>query len=325
MLPSWALAAVNAPHPSTTTASAAPAVLIRIFIVLPPDRAFAPTVLPPFDGGRCGSVDPCCAPCAKEAPDRNALWQRCRPKSLGKSFSHCITHTESHNLTTDILLTDKFAIAERATRREHGHAVVRARIFRPLDTHGARASRSSGSAPGSCGARAAPDRRGGARLGYTHVDTAQGYANEEAVGEGLAASGVAARRVFITTKVRPDRMARRRPAALGRRKPPKAARRRRSIFCCSIGRTRQIPLADTIRALNAVKRDGLARHIGLSNFTSALLDEAWRLTDRAVRRRADRVPPLSRPDARCSPRCARTAWRSSPIARSRSARSSAIR
>ena len=39
-----------------------------------------------------------------------------------------------------------------------------------------------------------------------------------------------------------------------------------------------IPLEDTIRALNAVKRDGRTQHIGLSNFTSRLLDDAWRLT-----------------------------------------------
>ena len=39
-----------------------------------------------------------------------------------------------------------------------------------------------------------------------------------------------------------------------------------------------IPLAESIRALNEVKRDGMTRHIGLSNFTSALLAEAWRLT-----------------------------------------------
>ena len=43
--------------------------------------------------------------------------------------------------------------------------------------------------------------------GYTHVDTAQGYANEEFVGEGLMASGVPRDRIFITTKVRPDRLA----------------------------------------------------------------------------------------------------------------------
>jgi 2,5-diketo-D-gluconate reductase B len=37
-------------------------------------------------------------------------------------------------------------------------------------------------------------------------------------------------------------------------------------------------LAETIRALNAVKRDGRAAHIGLSNFPTALLEEAWRRT-----------------------------------------------
>jgi diketogulonate reductase-like aldo/keto reductase len=39
-----------------------------------------------------------------------------------------------------------------------------------------------------------------------------------------------------------------------------------------------IPLAESIRALNQVKRDGLAKHIGLSNFTTAKLAEAWQLT-----------------------------------------------
>jgi 2,5-diketo-D-gluconate reductase B len=36
----------------------------------------------------------------------------------------------------------------------------------------------------------------------------------------------------------------------------------------------QIPLAETLGALCKVKRDGLARHIGVSNFTVALIEEA---------------------------------------------------
>ncbi len=39
----------------------------------------------------------------------------------------------------------------------------------------------------------------------------------------------------------------------------------------------QIPLAETLGALCKVKRDGLARHIGVSNFTVALIEEAVRL------------------------------------------------
>jgi diketogulonate reductase-like aldo/keto reductase len=40
----------------------------------------------------------------------------------------------------------------------------------------------------------------------------------------------------------------------------------------------QIPLAETLGALCKVKRDGLARHIGVSNFTVPLMDEALRLS-----------------------------------------------
>ena len=39
----------------------------------------------------------------------------------------------------------------------------------------------------------------------------------------------------------------------------------------------QIPLAETLGALCKVKRCGLARHIGVSNFTVALIEEATRL------------------------------------------------
>src|SRR4029079_8224011 len=39
------------------------------------------------------------------------------------------------------------------------------------------------------------------RLGYRHIDTAAMYRNEDAVGEGLRASGVPRDQVFITTKV----------------------------------------------------------------------------------------------------------------------------
>jgi diketogulonate reductase-like aldo/keto reductase len=40
----------------------------------------------------------------------------------------------------------------------------------------------------------------------------------------------------------------------------------------------QIPLAETLGALGKVKRDGLARNIGVSNFTVSLLDEALKVS-----------------------------------------------
>jgi len=42
------------------------------------------------------------------------------------------------------------------------------------------------------------------RVGYTHLDTAGAYHNEEGVGEGLRASGVRRDKVFITTKVQAE-------------------------------------------------------------------------------------------------------------------------
>jgi 2,5-diketo-D-gluconate reductase A len=42
-------------------------------------------------------------------------------------------------------------------------------------------------------------------LGYRHIDTAQAYGNEEAVGEGLRASGAPRDEIFVTTKFDPGR------------------------------------------------------------------------------------------------------------------------
>jgi 2,5-diketo-D-gluconate reductase B len=115
------------------------------------------------------------------------------------------------------------------------------------------------------------------RLGYTHVDTAQGYSNEDAVGEGLAGSGVEREAVFVTTKVRTDRMA----EGELQRSVEESLRRLRLDHVDLLllhWPNPLIPLADSIRALNQVKRHGLAKHIGLSNFTTAALDKAWRLT-----------------------------------------------
>jgi diketogulonate reductase-like aldo/keto reductase len=38
-------------------------------------------------------------------------------------------------------------------------------------------------------------------IGYRHIDTAQAYANERGVGEGIKASGLRRDEIFVTTKV----------------------------------------------------------------------------------------------------------------------------
>jgi 2,5-diketo-D-gluconate reductase B len=111
------------------------------------------------------------------------------------------------------------------------------------------------------------------RLGYRHVDTAEMYDNEREVGEGLRAAGVKREDVFITTKIWPSHFA---PRELARAAKESLMRLRLSEVDLLLLHwpNPQIPLAETLGALCKVKRDGLARHIGVSNFTVALIEEA---------------------------------------------------
>ena len=115
------------------------------------------------------------------------------------------------------------------------------------------------------------------RLGYCHIDTAEMYDNEREVGEGLHASGIKRGDVFVTTKVWPSHFA---PRELERAARESLARLRlREVDLLLLHWPNpQIPLADTLGALCKVKREGLTRHIGGSNFTVKLLAEAVRLS-----------------------------------------------
>jgi 2,5-diketo-D-gluconate reductase B len=111
------------------------------------------------------------------------------------------------------------------------------------------------------------------RLGYRHIDTAQVYDNEREVGEGLRASGVKRDEVFVTTKVWTSHFA---PKDLERSVKESLARLRLTEVDLLLLHwpNPQVPLPETLGALARVKQLGLCRHIGVSNFTVALIDEA---------------------------------------------------
>jgi 2,5-diketo-D-gluconate reductase B len=114
------------------------------------------------------------------------------------------------------------------------------------------------------------------RLGYRHIDTAEMYGNEREVGEGLRASGIPRAQVFVTTKVWPDHLA---PREFERATKESLAKLNLSEVDLLLIHwpNPRVPLADTIGALCRMKREGLTRHIGVSNFTLDLLAEAVKL------------------------------------------------
>lgn len=115
-------------------------------------------------------------------------------------------------------------------------------------------------------------------LGYRHIDTAASYGNEEAVGAGLRAAGIARDEVFVTTKVWWTDL-----AATDLRRSTEASLSRLGLDAVDLLLVHwpnpAIPLEETISALNRVREAGLARHIGVSNFPTALLKHAICLSD----------------------------------------------
>jgi diketogulonate reductase-like aldo/keto reductase len=107
-------------------------------------------------------------------------------------------------------------------------------------------------------------------VGYRHFDTATMYRNEAEIGRALRDGDVSRDDVFLTTKLPPERVGRERETiaaslqALGTDHvdlwlvhwPPR-------------GRA----LVDTWRELVSVQKDGLAGDIGVSNYSTAQIDE----------------------------------------------------
>jgi len=110
-------------------------------------------------------------------------------------------------------------------------------------------------------------------LGYRHVDTAEGYHNEEYVGDGLAGAELPRDEVVVATKVSADNL-----ASDDVHEHARASMDRLGVDVIDLLYVHW-PLGaydpeDTLRAFDELRDDGLIRHVGLSNFTPDLLDEA---------------------------------------------------
>jgi diketogulonate reductase-like aldo/keto reductase len=115
-------------------------------------------------------------------------------------------------------------------------------------------------------------------VGYRHIDTATMYGNEVDVGRALRDSGLDRREVFITTKL-----------------PPRNTGRERETLTASLRAlgtdhvdlwlvhwpAREMAQPKTWRALLAAREQGLARAVGVSNYSVAQLDDLINATGQA--------------------------------------------
>lgn len=109
--------------------------------------------------------------------------------------------------------------------------------------------------------------------GYRHIDTAQAYGNEDEVGRAIADSGVAREDIFLTTKVWIERFTAGDLEASVKESLSKLKVDNVDLLLLHWPKD-DVPLSETLNALNACRDGGMTSHIGVSNFTTTWLGEA---------------------------------------------------
>lgn len=119
-------------------------------------------------------------------------------------------------------------------------------------------------------------------LGYRHIDTAGMYGNELEIGKAIELSSVSRNDVFITTKVWPHNF--QAPHFVNAVEQSLKYLKTDYLDLVLLHWPRdEIPLEETLGALEKVIKAGKVRHGGVSNFSVTQLDEAVRIAPTAVR------------------------------------------
>ncbi|QCS44590.1 aldo/keto reductase [Natrinema versiforme] len=119
------------------------------------------------------------------------------------------------------------------------------------------------------------------RLGYRHIDTAQMYGNEDAVGEAVENADVARDEVFVVTKILRRNL---------------AYDDLQNSFEDSLDRlkmeyvdlllihepSQSVPVTESVRAMNELQEAERVQHIGVSNFSLPQLQEAEAASDTPI-------------------------------------------
>lgn len=109
-------------------------------------------------------------------------------------------------------------------------------------------------------------------VGYRHIDTAAGYANETAVGQAIAESGIPRDQLFITTKQSPANQADDRSRDAIMSSLDKLGLPFVDLYLIHWPAPARDLYVESWRALDRFATEGLTRSIGVSNFLPEHLD-----------------------------------------------------
>jgi 2,5-diketo-D-gluconate reductase B len=110
-------------------------------------------------------------------------------------------------------------------------------------------------------------------LGYRHIDTAQIYRNEEQVGQGIQNAEVDREEVFLVTKVWTSNFSYKRTIESTRESLKQLGTDYVDLLLMHWPNP-SVPLEETLSAMTELQNQGSVRHVGVSNFSPSMVEEA---------------------------------------------------
>jgi len=110
-------------------------------------------------------------------------------------------------------------------------------------------------------------------MGYRHIDTAQAYNNEQEVGDGIRASGIGRDALFITTKVWYTHLREKQVLEAVHDSLRKLQTDYVDLLLVHWP-NEEVGVEEPLRAMNQLLEEGKTRLIGVSNFTTGMVEQA---------------------------------------------------
>jgi 2,5-diketo-D-gluconate reductase B len=118
-------------------------------------------------------------------------------------------------------------------------------------------------------------------VGYRHVDTAQMYDNEAAVGRAVADAAVAREDVFVVTKLLRENLPAERVASSFERSLDRLGMDHVDHLLVHAP-SDSVPIEETMGAMNDLQAEGLVDHVGVSNFSVSQLRAAMAASETPI-------------------------------------------